>query len=60
LQVLKQIYVAETTGEAGPVRVSVTTQVALGLMAAAVILLGCAPGLLVERLAALVLLIGPA
>lgn len=58
LQVLKQIYVAEVPASAKVLNVPMTTQVALGLLAAGVILLGCFPGLLVERLSALVLLVG--
>lgn len=58
LQVLKQIYVANAPRDDEPLAVPMTTQVALGLMAGGVILFGCAPGLLVERLAALVLLSG--
>jgi NADH-quinone oxidoreductase subunit N len=53
LQVLKQIYVADGTGETDRTDVPVLTQVALGLLAAGVILFGCVPGLLVEPLAAL-------
>jgi hypothetical protein len=60
LLVLKQIYVADAAaGSDERLSVPMTTQVALGLMAGGVILFGCAPGLLVERLAALVLLSGP-
>lgn len=58
LQVLKQIYVAEVPACAKVLSVPMTTQVALGLLAAGVILLGGFPGLLVERLSALVLLVG--
>jgi NADH-quinone oxidoreductase subunit N len=58
LQVLKQIYVAEVPASAKVLSVPMTTQVALGLLAAGVILLGGFPGLLVERLSALVLLVG--
>lgn len=54
LQVLKQIYVADLPKGAKPFGVPVMAQVALGLMAAGVVILGCAPGLLVERLAVLV------
>jgi NADH-quinone oxidoreductase subunit N len=58
LQVLKQIYVADPAPGAAPMAVPAITQVALGLMAAGVVLFGCAPGLLVERLAALLVLAG--
>ena len=47
LQVLKQIYVADAPTGASKLRVPVLSQVVLGLLAAAVILFGCAPNLLV-------------
>ena len=59
LQVLKQIYVVDVPRDEARLAVPMTTQVALGLMAGGVILFGCVPGLLVERLAALVLLSSP-
>ncbi|MCW5553267.1 MAG: NADH-quinone oxidoreductase subunit N [Verrucomicrobiae bacterium] len=58
LQVLKRIYVADLPTGAEALRVPMTAQVALGMLAAGVVLLGCFPGLLVERLTALVLLVG--
>ncbi len=58
LQVLKQIYVADLPVGAKALRVPMTAQVALGMLAAGVVLFGCFPGPLVERLAALVLLVG--
>lgn len=58
LRVLKQIYVADAPAGSGPLPVPATAQVALGLMAGGVILLGCFPGVLVEPLAALFLLAG--
>jgi NADH-quinone oxidoreductase subunit N len=47
LQVLKQIYVADVPAGTEELRVPVLGQVVLGLIAAGVILLGCAPNLLV-------------
>jgi NADH-quinone oxidoreductase subunit N len=47
LQVLKQIYVADVPTGATELRVPVLSQVVLGLLAAGVILFGCAPNLLV-------------
>jgi NADH-quinone oxidoreductase subunit N len=54
LQVLKQIYVAEPPLAAAPIRVSLTSRLGLGLLALSVIVLGCAPNLLLGRLAAAV------
>jgi NADH-quinone oxidoreductase subunit N len=50
LQVLKQVYVAEPAADLGPTRASVFSQIVLGLLALAVIALGCCPNLLVGRL----------
>jgi NADH-quinone oxidoreductase subunit N len=50
LQVLKQIYVAEVPAGAGELRVPVLSQVVLSLLAAGVVLFGCAPNLLVGAL----------
>jgi len=50
LQVLKQIYVADVPADAGEWRVSVFSQIVLGLLAAGVILLGAAPGWLLSLL----------
>jgi len=47
LQVLKQIYVADVPAGASELRVPVLSQVVLSLLAAGVILFGCAPNLLV-------------
>jgi len=47
LQVLKQIYVNDAGAAANPLKPSVLTQVVLLLLAGLVILLGCAPNLLV-------------
>ena len=49
LQVLKQIYVAEASNTV-PVRVAMPAQVGILLLAVAVIVLGCAPNLLLERI----------
>ena len=50
LQVLKQIYVAEPAGHGPVVAVPIASQVALVLLALAVVVLGCAPGLLLDLL----------
>ena len=44
LQVLKQISVADPATDQPPFKAPVITQIALALLAGAVILLGCAPG----------------
>ncbi len=48
LKVLKQVYVAEGASDAGPLRVSLVTQVTIWVLAGLVVLLGCAPGLLLH------------
>lgn len=50
LQVLKQIYVADVPAGGAELKVPVISQVALCLLAALVVLLGCMPALLVDRL----------
>ena len=50
LQVLKQIYVAEEPPNAQAICTPVSTQVALVLLALSVVLLGCAPELLLKTL----------
>ena len=50
LQVLKQIYVAPVAAEAGALNVPVLTQIVLILIAAGVVVFGCAPGLLLGPL----------
>jgi NADH-quinone oxidoreductase subunit N len=50
LQVLKQIYVVDGTNGTDRTNVPVLTQVVLGLLAAGVVGLGCAPDLLVSAL----------
>jgi NADH-quinone oxidoreductase subunit N len=47
LQVLKQIYVADVGADAPELRVPISSQVVLSLLAAGVVLFGCAPNLLV-------------
>jgi len=61
LQVLKQIYVVESvTGRDEPrgAKVAVSRQVVLSLLAAGVVVFGCAPDLLVSKLADAVAVIG--
>ncbi len=50
LQVLKQIYVAELGAGSVTLPTPVLSQVALALLAAAVVVLGCAPNLLLRPL----------
>src|ERR1700678_1029255 len=52
LQVLKQAYVAEPTAGAAAIRVPAATRVALWATAALVVVLGCLPDLLMNRIAA--------
>jgi NADH-quinone oxidoreductase subunit N len=52
LKVLKQAYVAEPTAGAAAIRVPVTTRIALWATAALVVILGCLPDLLTNRIAA--------
>lgn len=49
LQVLKQIYVADAPSSGNVIKVPVASQVSLCVVALLVIVLGCAPGLLLER-----------
>ncbi|HEY2953447.1 MAG TPA: NADH-quinone oxidoreductase subunit N [Verrucomicrobiae bacterium] len=58
LQVLKQIYVADAPVGAPALRPRLTTKVVLALLALGVVGLGCAPGLLVERLLAAMIPLG--
>ena len=51
LRVLKQAYVAEPMAGAGNIRVPVTTRIALWATAALVVILGCFPDLLMNRIA---------
>ena len=55
LQVLKQIYVAEPGPGTGTLPMPVVSQVALVLLALAVVVLGCAPNLLLGQLASAIL-----
>jgi NADH-quinone oxidoreductase subunit N len=54
LQVLKQIYVAEPPANAVPLPATVPFQVGVALLALGVVVLGCAPNLLVGRLVAMI------
>jgi NADH-quinone oxidoreductase subunit N len=51
LKVLKQAYVSEPAAGASAVRVPATTRIALWATAALVVLLGCSPDLLLDRIA---------
>jgi NADH-quinone oxidoreductase subunit N len=59
LQVLKQIYVADVPAGAPELRAPILSQVVLGLLAAGVILFGCAPHLLLRWLQAAIRVTGP-
>jgi NADH-quinone oxidoreductase subunit N len=48
LLVLKQIYVEHPTVDAGPIQTPIVSQIVLCLIAASVVLLGCAPGPLIK------------
>jgi NADH-quinone oxidoreductase subunit N len=48
LRVLKAVYVAEGAAEARPLQVSLVTQVTIWVLAGLVVVLGCAPGLLMS------------
>jgi NADH-quinone oxidoreductase subunit N len=48
LQVLKRIYVENPEPAVGPIRVPIVSQVVICLLAVAVLVLGCAPGLLLQ------------
>jgi NADH-quinone oxidoreductase subunit N len=50
LQVLKRIYVADPPVDSAPLKVSILTQVVLALLALGVIVLGCAPSLLLNAI----------
>jgi NADH-quinone oxidoreductase subunit N len=50
LKVLKYIYVADPSADTTPIRVSVLRQVVLCLIALSIVLLGCAPDLLLRWL----------
>ena len=52
LKVLKQVYVVEGSADARPLRISLVTRVTIWVLAGLVVLLGCAPDLLLRWLAA--------
>jgi NADH-quinone oxidoreductase subunit N len=58
LQVLKQIYLVDAPGGRAPGPTLIPTQVVLGVVALAVIVLGCAPNLLVGSILAAVKSVG--
>jgi NADH-quinone oxidoreductase subunit N len=58
LQVLKQIYVVDTPVEDEALKVPVLSQVVLCLLAASVVLFGCAPNLLIEKLVSAIQMAG--
>ena len=59
LQVLKQIYITEPGPERGPMATPVVSEVAVVLLAAAVVVLGCAPNLLLGPLTSAIQVTGP-
>ncbi len=58
LQVLKQIYVSEPTSKVGVAPTPILSQVVLVMLALAVVVLGCAPNLLIGRLVSAIQLAG--
>ena len=58
LRVLKQIYVTEPAADAVPVRAPVLSRVVLALLSLAVVVLGCAPNLLIDKLVQAIRLAG--
>jgi NADH-quinone oxidoreductase subunit N len=50
LQVLKRIYIAHPPTEAGPIRTPIVSQIVICLIAFSVVLLGCAPNILLAWL----------
>jgi NADH-quinone oxidoreductase subunit N len=50
LQVLKRIYIADAPVEAGPIRTPIVSQIVICLIAFSVVLLGCAPNILLSWL----------
>ena len=50
LQVLKRIYIADPPAEAGPIQTPIVSQVVICLIAFGVVLLGCAPNILLAWL----------
>jgi NADH-quinone oxidoreductase subunit N len=51
LRVLKQVYVADGATDAPAIDTSRVTRLVIWVLAALVVLLGCAPGLLLNRIA---------
>jgi NADH-quinone oxidoreductase subunit N len=58
LQVLKQIYIADPSASTSARPATILSQVAMALLALAVVVLGCAPNLLINRLVAVIKLAG--
>lgn len=52
LKVLKQVYVSEPVAETAPIRLPMTTSLALWVTAALVVVLGCLPDLVLHRISA--------
>ena len=50
LQLLKQVYVADAAPAAEPMQTPLLARLAIGLLALAVLILGCAPDLLLQKL----------
>jgi NADH-quinone oxidoreductase subunit N len=50
LQVLKRIYIAGPPAEGGPIQTPIVNQIAICLIAFSVVLLGCAPNILLAWL----------
>jgi NADH-quinone oxidoreductase subunit N len=50
LQVLKRIYIADSPSDAAPIQTPIVIQVAICIIAFSVVLLGCAPNILLEWL----------
>jgi NADH-quinone oxidoreductase subunit N len=50
LQVLKRIYIADAPVEAGPIRTPMVSQIVICLIAFGIVLLGCAPNILLRWL----------
>jgi NADH-quinone oxidoreductase subunit N len=58
LQVLKQIYVSDAPGGTPPARAALSSQIVMTVLATLVVLLGCAPGVLIEKIHAAIRLAG--
>ena len=59
LQVLKRIYVVEAPAATAPAQTSLVRQVAVAVVASAVVILGCVPEWLIAKLSAAIRLAGP-